>query len=401
MNQDEFFKLKKKKLVERLVSKNILKDKRLIEAFKEVPLEEFIPEEFISPVKIYEDRPQLFYFKDKSNYRTISAPHMISIMLQGLVLEEDDDLLILGAKSGYISLLAHKLATNGKIIVLEANSDIAKVTRRNLRKFDLDDQIEVRIKNPLEGVPGMNPKKILVTGAIEQERIKPLLRQLDKHEGVLFAPIGKEVVQTYTQILREGNEYYGKKHLQVRFTPLMTDLELDLKSDELELITDFDEIDEPIEIQENPEKVDETLKKVKIKYASNIIDSIEVGQEPKSRRSKEENKSTPDKKKVLDILEKIGKNIKKMKKEDTIKACFRYVEEIEGELKSLQKFSNKFTLNVDDMQKGLRKIRSLNIVRKQLDNKDNIEKKVEVIEDQMEMIEKFEDLVDSLKERVV
>ena len=68
----------------------------------------------------------MFYFLNEDNYRTISAPHMISIMLQGLALEPKDDLLILGAKSGYIAALAHKLAPNGKILILEANSDIAK-----------------------------------------------------------------------------------------------------------------------------------------------------------------------------------------------------------------------------------------------------------------------------------
>ncbi|MGV9203585.1 MAG: protein-L-isoaspartate O-methyltransferase family protein [Promethearchaeia archaeon] len=398
MKEEKFFNLKKRRLVEHLVSNNILKDKRLINAFKEVPLEEFIPEEFISPVKIYEDRPQLFYFKNKSNYRTISAPHMISIMLQGLVLEEEDDLLILGAKSGYISLLAHKLATKGKIIVLEANSDIAKVTRRNLEKFDLDNQIKVLIKNPLEGMPSMNPKKILVTGAVEQERLKPLLRQLDKDEGVLFAPIGKDLVQIYTQILRDGNNYYGKKQLQVRFTPLMTQIELD----KLELITDFDEMEDPIEIEENPEKVDETLRKVKIKYASNIIDNIDVGKEPKVKgnKYKKEEKKTLDKENALDLLEKIGKNIKQMKKEDTIKACFRCAEDIEYHLKTLEEFSDKFNLNIEELRSHLNKIRSFNIVRKELDRKDNIEKKIEIIEKQMDMIGKFEDLLSSLKEKL-
>lgn len=387
--------------MEHLVSNKILKDKRLIDAFKDVPLEDFIPEEFISPIKIYEDRPQLFYFKNKSNYRTISAPHMISIMLQGLVLEEDDDLLILGAKSGYISLLAHKLAHKGKIIVLEANSEIAKVTMKNLKQFDLDNQIEVIVKNPLEGMPGMKPKKILVTGAIEQERLRPLLRQLDRDEGVLFAPIGKEMVQTYTQILRIEDQYYGKKQLQVRFTPLMTKVELD----ELKLITNFDEMEESIEIQDNPEKVDETLKKVKIKYATNIIDSLDVGKkgkesEKKEKLNKEETKKSANKRNALHTLREINKNIKQIKKEDTIKACFRCVEEVESNLRDLQRYEDEFELDIDKLQANLNKIRSYNIVRKELDKKNNIEKKIEIIEKQMEIVSKFEKLISTFRDQV-
>ena len=85
-------------LVEHLVKSEYLKDKRLLSAFMEVPLEEFIPEQFRDPLRIYEDTPNLFYYLNRENYRTISAPHMISIMLQGLSLKDDDDLLILGAK---------------------------------------------------------------------------------------------------------------------------------------------------------------------------------------------------------------------------------------------------------------------------------------------------------------
>jgi protein-L-isoaspartate(D-aspartate) O-methyltransferase len=263
----EDYNQKKKKLVESLTSNNLLKDKRLYKAFLEIPLEEFIPRNYQDPLKIYQDIPNLFYYHDPNNYRTISAPHMITIMLQGLALERDDDLLILGAKSGYIAALAHELAPQGEIIILEANSEIANLTEENLQKLDLDHNITVIVKNPLEGMPDLTPwQKILVTGAIKQSRITPLLRQLDKNEGVLYAPIGEGLVQTYTQILRVDNNFYGKKQLQVRFTPLMTQVELD----ELELITDLDEYEE-VEVEINPKKVDKTLEKINIKYETNVF----------------------------------------------------------------------------------------------------------------------------------
>ncbi|MFO7797081.1 MAG: hypothetical protein ACQERB_15545, partial [Promethearchaeati archaeon] len=242
------FNEKKKRLVDSLTSNDLLKDKRLYKAFLEIPLEEFIPKNYQDSLKIYEDIPNLFYYHDPSNYRTISAPHMITIMLQGLSLEKDDDLLILGAKSGYIAALAHRLAPQGEIIILEANSEIAELTEKNLKKLDLHENISVIVKNPLEGMPDLTPwQKILVTGAIKQNRITPLLRQLDIDEGVLYAPIGEGLVQTYTQILRIEDNFYGKKQLQVRFTPLMTQVEID----ELELITDIDQYEE-VDVEINP-----------------------------------------------------------------------------------------------------------------------------------------------------
>ena len=129
MERNERFEIKLRLLLN-LISNGYLKDKRLFKAFLEVKLEDFIPRVYQSQARIYEDIPSLFYNdrKNPENLRTISAPHMISIMLQGLVLEEDDELLILGAKSGYIAALAHRLSPKGNIVILEANSKIASLS---------------------------------------------------------------------------------------------------------------------------------------------------------------------------------------------------------------------------------------------------------------------------------
>jgi protein-L-isoaspartate(D-aspartate) O-methyltransferase len=252
-----------------------LKDIRLFKAFLDVPLKEFIPNEIQNQVRFYSDAPVLFYL-DKENpesLRTISAPHMISIMLQELVLNEADDLLILGAKSGYIAVLAHKLAPKGKIVILEANSKIAKITAENLKNQNLNGEIEVIVKNPLEGFPELSPwQKILVTGAITQKRIYPLLEQLNS-EGLLFAPIGENYLQTYTQIIRFENDFYGKKYLQVRFTPLLTQIELD----ELKLITDIEEL-EAHTVSRKTDKPKNAFHSgnININYTSNVLDEVRL-----------------------------------------------------------------------------------------------------------------------------
>jgi len=225
---------RKERLIDTLIDNKILKDKRLIKAFLDIPLEQFIPEKLWNSTnfivaKPYEDAPNLFYYNEDNPkiYRTISAPQMITIMLQGLNLKESDNLLILGAKSGYISALAHQLAPKGKILILEANSDIAKLTSENLKKQKLRKRVSVIVKNPLKGAPDLGPwQKILVTGAIEHREINPLLNQLDEEGGVLSAPIGPSKlhidIQDYTQILRQGEDFTEEKQLKVRFSPLLT-----------------------------------------------------------------------------------------------------------------------------------------------------------------------------------
>lgn len=404
MENKKLYEAKKRILLEYLLKQKYLKDQRLFEAFLEVPLEEFIPKEFTDPRKIYEDIPNLFYYEKPENYRTISAPHMISIMLQGLALKEDDDLLILGAKSGYIAALAHKLAPKGEIIVLEANSEIAKITDNNLKKLKLHDNITVNVKNPLDGMPDLSPwQKILVTGAIKQERIHPLLKQLDPNEGVLYAPIGEEFIQTYTQILRVDKDYFGKKQLQVRFTPLMTQVELD----ELELITDIEAFEE-FEIKDDPYRVEQTLSKVKekinIKYASSILDEIEF-KPPSKFQVKKEKISDKLREEVLNYLEEIKITIIELKKEDNITSCFDFIDDIETQIENLKKFKKQFDIKTKKIQNFINHIRACNIIRKELrkevvSESTLIDKDMEIINKQLEDINELRELIIKEIERI-
>jgi len=396
---------KKKVLLKNLIKMNYLQDMRLFKAFMEVPLEEFIPKEFIDPRKMYEDIPNLFYYKSPENYRTISAPHMISIMLQGLSLKGDDDLLILGAKSGYIAALARSLAPKGEIIILEANSDIAKITDENLRRLNLHDNITVNVRNPLEGMPELSPwQKILVTGAIKQELIYPLLNQLDKSEGVLYAPIGEDYIQIYTQILRINDDFYGKKQLQVRFTPLMTQIELD----ELELITDFDEIKE-IEIKDDPFRVEETLNKftenIKIKYAPSIFDNLELNFPSLYSGEDSEQFNPEERDTVISYLESIEQITKKLKKEDNISSCIDFVDDIETQIDLLNKYKKGFDIKVKKIQYLINEIKSCNTIRKQLKTKINsdselADKEIEILNKQLNNIDTLHELLVNEIERI-
>jgi protein-L-isoaspartate(D-aspartate) O-methyltransferase len=384
----EKLKDKKKRLVDSLVINDILKDKRLIKAFMEIPLEEFIPEKFFSIVKLYEDIPNLFYYDEQKphNYRTISAPSMISIMLEGLSLTDDDDLLILGAKSGYIAALAHKLAPKGEIIILEANSEIAKVTSNNLKRLKLNDNISIIVKNPLQGMPELSPwQKILVTGAIKQSKISPLLNQLDENGGVLYAPIGQELIQVYTQFLRQEDDYYAERKIQVKFSPLITKVELN----ELELITDFDDSEILEESNKSYENINKFPKRVNIKYTSDILDKVDS-----DSGFKIESIDRKQQELVLSYLMSIELILKNFKKEENIEKSFNYIESIETKLIDLKKYKKLFQIKIKRMQNILNQIRSFIIVRKELDKKDLpsseiIDKKIEIINKQIDQINLF------------
>ncbi|MFX1449368.1 MAG: protein-L-isoaspartate O-methyltransferase [Promethearchaeota archaeon] len=213
-------KTKAEQLVRSLRQRGILQDKRLIRAFLNVPLEDFIPKNLTDDRRIYEDIPQLFYSRPPTR-RTISAPHMICIMLQNLCLEENDNLLILGSKSGYISAIASHLCPGGEIIIVESIKELVDITRKNLDRTGFGKNITIIHANVVYGLKESGPwQKILVTGQVEKEDLDYVIYQLDPNGGMLFAPIGNLYKQDFTQIVRNGDDFYYKKMGEVIFGPL-------------------------------------------------------------------------------------------------------------------------------------------------------------------------------------
>ncbi|MHA1732531.1 MAG: protein-L-isoaspartate O-methyltransferase family protein [Promethearchaeota archaeon] len=211
-------------LIGHLKKNDLLHDPRLERAFREVPVEAFVPRELFDPVMWYVfDSPIVFYQgASRQLFRTISAPHMICIMLEGLALGEDDKVLQLQSKSGYIATLASYMVPRGSVTILEANGHIARETTSNLENYGLTGSIRVVHKNPLSGMESEGPwKRILVTGAIEEDALEFLLWQLDPDKGLLFGPIDKgDEFQVYTQFMREGDEFFSRAITNVRFGPL-------------------------------------------------------------------------------------------------------------------------------------------------------------------------------------
>ncbi|MFX1413201.1 MAG: protein-L-isoaspartate O-methyltransferase [Promethearchaeota archaeon] len=369
-----------------LLYNGYLKDLRLFKAFLDVRLDNFIPKEILPSVRIYDDAPVLFYYEKErpENLRTVSAPHMITIMLQNLILNENDDLLILGAKSGYIAALAHKLAPKGKIVILEANSRIAKITQGNLERHGLSNKIQILVKNPLNGLPEMSPwKKILVTGAIRQEKIYPLLDQLDHNYGVLFAPIGEDFIQVYTQVLRVNNHYYGKKHLSVRFTPLITQIELD----ELRLITDIDEIEE---FNDSKSETKEHMNQISITYTKDIIEDINL--EPKS---KEPSIDIHPKNIFLAFLENMNDTIEVLKNVQDLEQWTNFIENCRTIVEIFRKYKRGIKVNVTNIEISLNQIKSYLIVEKNIEldkisEEQLLNKKIDLFQKQIKEIEKLQ-----------
>lgn len=176
------------KLFQTLLSKHMkmgyLRDPRVKEILGNLPLERLLDEDQLRRF-ILADSPVLFYYKDQKNLRTVSAPHMISMMISMLELDPSDNVLILGSKGGIIEATISQ-AVN-KIKIIEQHDEVASITEEAFIKLGLKN-LWVHRQNPLLGLPDNAPySKILITGSIPFIPYT-LIDQLST-DGILVAPL--------------------------------------------------------------------------------------------------------------------------------------------------------------------------------------------------------------------
>ncbi len=244
---------RKAALIQGLYDGGILHDGRIERAFLMVPLEEFIPPQLQVDEMLYADTPQVFFFKSQADRRTISAPHMICIMLEYLNLRSTDQLLMLGSKSGYIEAVASLLCTEGHVYCMESSEEVLNFTRGNLKRTGFGDNVTLIHGNPLTmaGTEKLGRfDKILIPYQITEPDVYPALRQLND-KGVLFAPIGNDRMQYFTQIIKSDGTFYGNKISTVIFSPL--DKNVTFLSQQVEFLEIVKKLGKQVNISSNIE----------------------------------------------------------------------------------------------------------------------------------------------------
>ena len=204
---------KKEQLISHLKSEGYLKTQKVIEAFRRIRRENFLPKEL--EASAYSDHPLPIGYG-----QTISAPHMVAIMTELLEPKKTDKILEIGAGSGYQAAILSPLAR--KIYTIEFYPELASLAKRNLSR--------TRIRN-VEVIPGDGSKgylqkapydKIIVTCSIPMETFNLLAKQL-KEEGIIVAPVGPAYgIQTLTTGRKVKGSLKKKEYFPCVFVPLRT-----------------------------------------------------------------------------------------------------------------------------------------------------------------------------------
>ena len=140
----------------------------------------------------WHDRPLVFLESSKGGGKTISAPHMIAKMLYHLELAPGQEVLILGAKGGYIAaLIAHIVGPEGGVVVVDPSREVVDHVREKISTITETHTVRVRKMRQLTHCPPQLPEpldRVLVTGSLESLPNWLESRMVDG--GFTIAPIG-------------------------------------------------------------------------------------------------------------------------------------------------------------------------------------------------------------------
>jgi protein-L-isoaspartate(D-aspartate) O-methyltransferase len=199
-------------MVERQLKRRGITEKMIIDAFLEVPREEFVSSEYAHLA--YGDHP----LPIEAN-QTISQPYIVALTIQAAGIGLRDKVLEVGGGSGYAAAVISRIA--GKVIAIERQHDLVEVARERLKRLGYD-TVEIVEGDGTKGCPEQAPFDAIVAAASGSHVPKAFVEQLAEG-GSIVMPVGEP---GWVQELVKVTKGPGGKLIQqnlggVRFVPLI------------------------------------------------------------------------------------------------------------------------------------------------------------------------------------
>ena len=198
-------------MVERQLQGRGIHDARVLQAFREVPREAFVPPELDD--RAYQDSPLPI-----GEGQTISQPYVVALMVETLAVRPTDRVLEVGAGSGYAAAILSRLA--GEVYAIERHPSLAAAAAERLGELGYDN-VHVRVGDGTLGWPDRAPFDLILVSAGGREVPAPLVAQLAAG-GRLVIPVGDAWQQELIRILKTPDRRLVTERLgPVVFVPLV------------------------------------------------------------------------------------------------------------------------------------------------------------------------------------
>jgi protein-L-isoaspartate(D-aspartate) O-methyltransferase len=202
----------REEMVERQIAHRGIAGRRILDAFRAVPRETFVPEEVRDFA--YEDGPLPIEAE-----QTISQPYIVALMIDAAGLAPGDKVLEIGAGSGYAAAVMSRIAD--EVVAVERQPELARLARArmerlgysNVRIVEGDGSIGLAEEAPFEAI----------LAAASGSHVPDALRRQLATGGVLVMPLGEpDAVQKLVKVTRKGPDDFEEEDLgPVRFVPLI------------------------------------------------------------------------------------------------------------------------------------------------------------------------------------
>lgn len=200
----------RKAMVERQIAARGIKDPHVLAAMQEIPRHLFIPPPFDRAA--YDDNPLPI-----GSGQTISQPYIVALMTELLHPKATDNMLEIGAGSGYQAAVLSRLVR--QLTTIERIKTVADLARRNLESIGIDNVVVIEGDGTL-GFPGNAPYDGIIVTAATPDVPLLLIEQLAEG-GTVVVPVGGRDLQDLITIHKKGRSYTREFHGGVRFVPLI------------------------------------------------------------------------------------------------------------------------------------------------------------------------------------
>ena len=205
----------------------------------------------------WEDRPTPFLITQNDAIKTISAPHMILLLLHHLELSRDQHVLLMGAKGGYMAALIDNIVgRNGMVTVIEPHNEVLDYTSDRLSYHDSSGIIRtIPITSMNDYLFDKKVDRILITGSIREIPLE--IQGIVQDGGFILGPFGGPIQQKLLKKERQGDKWIDTNLGEVVFGPM--DLS-ESERGELNPIAIAELIQDIIEIVEDMIEIDDETK---------------------------------------------------------------------------------------------------------------------------------------------
>ncbi|MFC4358392.1 protein-L-isoaspartate(D-aspartate) O-methyltransferase [Halobium salinum] len=208
-DRDEFSRARER-LVDRLRERGHVERASSLAALRAVPRHEFVPGG--SRGRAYRDEPLPI-----DEGQTISAPHMVGIMLDLLDLEPGDRVLEVGTGCGYHAAATAEVVGPGTVYSVEYHDVLADEAEARLDRLGYD--VHVRVGDGHGGWPEHAPYDAAYLTCAPEAIPEAVIEQV-RPGGVVVGPVGRGRQVLVRLRKRTDGSVEREEHGAVRFVPM-------------------------------------------------------------------------------------------------------------------------------------------------------------------------------------